>query len=492
MATQTLADWQKANPNYKVSYDSAKKMSTVTDPTGKSISFASGQANDAYGITGQIQNGSNVVDANKLMAALQAQANQGQQSQSMQPTQQVQTPSTYQTNASDMIEEQARQQMAAQAAAIQAARDKQVSEYNSQISQAPQTYQPLRNEASYAGAKNLQAANERMAAMGMYNSGDSVTAGIQVNAATQNNINALNLQEQNLVNQLKKAIADANESANSQILQSNSEINAQKLQALINQANADRDFNFQLDQTAYNRGQDALNRTDKVNEVMGYVNPTANETVPDNIRQQLAQYSNNYAAFINSTNDPTLKHYAQVLANEKIFSSPELLAKYGGQFKTAAQRQQDLDNLYRQKTFDYQVSRDAVADTQWQKTFNLDMRQQTFAEAQAKIENGLAQQRINQESASQALQWAKFNADQDPNSLDNQYKRAQIDQLQGKGGLTYKDYVTMGRDMLDKGNYNSDTGTYSRMYNSSDVLAWVRGLPLDATQKAQLANDLGL
>lgn len=484
MATQTLADWQKANPNYKVSYDSAKKMSTVTDPTGKSISFASGQANDAYGITGQIQNGSNVVDANKLMAALQAQASQGQQSQSMQPTQQIQTPSTYQTNASDMIEEQARQQMAAQAAAIQAARDKQVSEYNSQISQAPQTYQPLRNEASYAGAKNLQAANERMAAMGMYNSGDSVTAGIQVNAATQNNINALNLQEQNLVNQLKKAIADANESANSQILQSNSEINAQKLQALINQANADRDYNFQVDQTAYNRGQDALNRTDKINEAMGYVNPYANVVVPENIKQQLAPYANNYAAYAQANPNTELGNWANILGVQKLFANPDLLAKYGEKFKTSAQKAQDLQNEANQLALKYQSQiYQGQIDEQTLKNEYQRLVNQGYPKQQA-MELAVAQANINQSNASAAAAIMNARTNQDQLAWAKSLNNPANQKINSNSAFTIDDWAkTLDNEFLPKidsyGNVVS-SGITNNVEREKRILGL--GLPSDMTK----------
>ncbi len=91
--------------------------------------------------------------------------------------------------------------------------------------------------------------------------------------------------------------------------------------------------------------------------------------------------------------------------------------------------QQNLDNLYRQQVFDYNKSRDTVSDTQWQRTMNLDLRRQSFNEAQQNIQNALAQQRISQEDASQALQWAKFNAESDPNSLDNQLKSANLSQI---------------------------------------------------------------
>jgi hypothetical protein len=343
----TVQDFVKDNQGYSATWNPTTKTSTVTDNYGNSINFASGKANDAYGVSGQLSNNSNVIDANKLKAAFTQQ--------------QMSNPKT-------LIEQQAQQQMAAQAAAIQAARDRQVSDYNSQIAAAPQQYQPLRNEASYAGAKNLQAAKEVMAAQGLQNSGDNVSAQIQTNTATQNNINALNQDEQNLVNQLKKAIADANSAADVQTLQSNADINAQKLQALLNQTNADRSY-----------GLDVAGLTGTFNG-------------------------------------------QRTLAGQQLDTQNQQCNK---QFGYQQQRDKVQDNQW-QQSFNYQKQRDTVKDTQWQKEMNLNLRQQSFAEAQAKIENALAQKRINMEGASQALQWAKFNADNDPNSLDNQLKRQEL------------------------------------------------------------------
>jgi uncharacterized membrane protein YccC len=147
---------------------------------------------------------------------------------------------------------------------------------------------------------------------------------------------------------------------------------------------------------------------------------------------------------------------------------------YNGQQTLAAQqqalaaKQQDLDNLYRSQVFDYNKSRDTVSDTQWQKTMNLNLRQQSFSEAQQNIQNALSQQRISQEDASQALQWAKFNADSDPNSFDNKLKQSQLDlNTYSKSSAVLNDAIQRLDSMyLTK---DSITGAQSRNVNFSDA-----------------------
>ena len=63
------------------------------------------------------------------------------------------------------------------------------------------------------------------------------------------------------------------------------------------------------------------------------------------------------------------------------------------------------------------------------------------------------------------MQWAKFNADQDPNSLDNRYKKAQIDGLTGKTNTnttaTVDDYASTINSLYVVG------GTAANGYKSS-------------------------
>lgn len=314
---------------------------------------------------------------------------------------------------------------------------------------APQ-YQSLKNNESSAAQLRAKRVSEIMAQKG-YGEGYQGQTEIANNVAYRGNLGNLNTQEQGVYNDIAKRGTDAQTEYETGIAASVADADTwaseQKLAELGTQrdyARQDSQNNIQNDiamanltgeyngKPIYNAQQDALNRTDKVNANLGYVNPTAGTVIPDSARQQLAQYSNDYTAYANANPNAELGRYARALANEKIFSSPDLLEKYGEAFKTAEQKQQDFNNLFTQGQFDYQKQQDTIKNTQWQQTMGLNLRQQTFAEAQQKIENALSQQRISQEGASQALQWAKFNADQDPSSLDNQYKKAQIDSLQGK------------------------------------------------------------
>jgi hypothetical protein len=154
--------------------------------------------------------------------------------------------------------------------------------------------------------------------------------------------------------------------------------------------------------------------------------------------------------------------------------------------------QRNIDNAYRQGVFDYQRSRDAVADTQWQQQMKLDLRRQSFNEAQQSIENSLAQKRISQDEANQALQWAKFNADQDPNSVDNQLKRQTLDiNAQAKADSTLNNTIQRLDSLYT---YKDVTGQTVRNSNYSDaqLRAAIIGLGLDDNQTDALLLRYGL
>lgn len=106
------------------------------------------------------------------------------------------------------------------------------------------------------------------------------------------------------------------------------------------------------------------------------------------------------------------------------------------------------------------------------------------------VASDLASGRMSRAEAQARIDEIK--AQNDPKSLDYQYKQAQIDALQGKGSLTYKDYVTMGTDMLSKGNYDSVLKQYVKINTPDQVRAWAFGLPLTAGEIARLLNDLGI
>lgn len=130
--------------------------------------------------------------------------------------------------------------------------------------------------------------------------------------------------------------------------------------------------------------------------VTGYFNPYEGKVIPADVATQMSQYSGNYAEAIGrlkaaNPNDPLIPYLEQARV-EKIFNDPALLAKYGGGFKTADQRQTDTDNTYRDKVFGedkrqfdtdikYREGRDKVGDSQWSQGFNYNKEQDAMNRA---------------------------------------------------------------------------------------------------------------
>ncbi|MZQ99475.1 MAG: hypothetical protein GT601_17550 [Acidaminobacter sp.] len=201
-------------------------------------------------------------------------------------------------------------QMAAQAAAIKAARDQVNSDYNQQIKDAPAQFQPLRDQADVGAARNMQRANETAAAKGTSFSGGvaSDQGAIVANADTQKT--ALNQQEINLVNNLKKAIADNNRAASFKELEMNATVTAQRNSALVDDSRWAYGANYQQ----------------------------SRDSVQDNQWQQ---------SFDTSTQ------------------------QWNQQFEFNKERAAVSDQQW-QTTFDYQKDRDKVADGQWLKSFQAD------------------------------------------------------------------------------------------------------------------------
>jgi hypothetical protein len=99
---------------------------------------------------------------------------------------------------------------------------------------------------------------------------------------------------------------------------------------------------------------------------------------------------------------------------------------YGGSPTLAAQNQQfnqsvtQQEMALKQQQFEESVRQNNIAQTNWQQQF-------TYAQMQDQIQNALARQRISMDQAQIALQQARFAAEQDPNSLDNQIKKSQLE-----------------------------------------------------------------
>lgn len=287
-----------------------------------------------------------------------------------------------------------------------------ISSLNSEKSAIQPAYYNKKNQAS--SQSQLGAINfaEYLANRGLTSSGSAAQGEINRTTQLQNDINNLNQQEQQAYDDIARRTTQAQQAYNSDLANANAGIEADALKNMMSE--------WQRVQT---------------------------QKAEDNKWQQQFDYTKERDNVGDS-------RYSQEYIDKS--------------------KQQEWENTFNQSQFNYQKERDSVADKQWQQNMNLDLRQQTFAEAQAKIENALSQRRISQEDASQALQWARFNADQDPNSLDNQYKKEQIKalQLQNSGVGANYDYKT-DPDFADDMEYvakNPSTALGNLQTNASDFI----------------------
>lgn len=378
-------------------------------------------------------------EANRLRTNLGYQTNSSGLNQTALPGWQADSTNTKFTQIPQSTQQQSyaqdnswliNQQYESALSALKAQIQQSINNKNNQISALPQKYQPIKNESEVQRYSNLRSVLEQNANAGD-RGGVGRQASLQTQTAADNRLNDITLQQTNEETGLRNEIANLLLEGNIQEAQ----ISAQRLKDLISN-------NQYLDQTNYSRLQDSIQNSMQRAGLTGYL---------DNGQRTMQ---------------------GQQLDNQT--------------------KQQNLDNLYREKTFNYQKSRDAVADSQWQQTMGLNLRQQTFQEAQAKIENALAQKRINQDAAGQALQWARFNADQDPNSLDNQLKRDQLDMnKQSKAASALNDTVSRIDSLYTY--KDPDSGMVSVNETSKPALRnYILSLRLTDDQTDQLLTRYGL
>lgn len=367
---------------------------------------------------------------------------------------------------------------ASKIAALEKARQGALSSLSAEESTIAPQYASARQQTvalSDLGAKNFA---EYLAKRGLRSSGAASQGQIAQNVALQNAMGDINLAESQAKADIARRRSDIETAYQTDLANVAAGVDTSILPMIIEQMNANRQYGLQEKQLGLQEAG-----------LTGYYNPYANVQIPADIASEISKYSDNYQAEINrrmaiNPNDPLIP-YLQAARAQKIFNNPELLKQYGSEFMTTAAKQQQFENDLATRKFEESIRQFNIGQENWQRQF-------TYQQMQDKIQNALAAKRISLEQAQVALQQAKFKAEQDPDSLDNQYKRAQIEAMQGKGGLTYKDYVSMGRDMLDKGYWDSATSTYNKIYKPEQVRDWVLGLPLTVQEKTNLLNDLGI
>lgn len=269
-------------------------------------------------------------------------------------------------------------------ASLKAAYDKARSDVNAQIPGIQQDARQARtlNETDYI--KSLPDLYRAMEAAGQ-KGGQNITGNIALQTMRGANLGEINTTEMNNLAALQKAIADLNAEQPLKQQEVQQQLQSEQAKALMDAQQYGMDYALKM-----------ANLTGNVEVSPGVSMPTLEA------QRYMSDESYRNKAFDYGVSQDTLN-------------------------RSDTLNQRNLDNLYRQQAFDYNKSRDTVADTQWQQSMNLNLRQQSFSEAQQRIQNALAQKRISQDDASQALQWAKYNAEQDPNSFDNKLKTQQFE-----------------------------------------------------------------
>lgn len=285
-------------------------------------------------------------------------------------------------------------------ASLGKARDNQLSNLTGEEAGIKPMYYDKRNVTAATNIMGRRSLSEELAARGEAKSGVADQANINANMSLQGETGLLNRQESADISDIARRRTGVQNAYESDVASARAGFEAMAMQNQIDQYNADKQFKLQ----------------------------ESGVTGSYNGKQTLDALNANRNFGLNEAGLTGLYNGGKTLAAQnQSFNQNMSTQQYNQTVK-----QQKLDNLYRNQTFDYQKSRDAVGDSQWQKAMNLNLREQSFSESQANISNALSQKRISQDDATQALQWARFNAEQDENSLDNQYKKAQIDAMTGK------------------------------------------------------------
>lgn len=180
-----------------------------------------------------------------------------------------------QDQSADWVNKIYEQQKASQLAQMKASRDKAVGEINQQKANTAPAYQQARNQADVVNAQNVKRLREMMAANGLTSSGENVSAQVAQNNQRQANLNALNLQEQQTIDDYNRRITDLMNPANEQALIA--ALEAERSKALYDAYMNAQTFGYQqyrdaisdnryTDETAYSRFMDTLNQRNYLDE----------------------------------------------------------------------------------------------------------------------------------------------------------------------------------------------------------------------------------
>ncbi len=149
-------------------------------------------------------------------------------------------------------------QIAARQAEINQAKQRVISQQQEIMSQAPQEFQALRNQADVRGAQNAQALKSMLANLGQSKGGFGMSAMAKENANTSNLIGGYDQQQQNTINTARRAMSDAEAAAGFQEIQTAQGLSANLMNQLaaLKQSSSD---------SAYRKWADIMNASLNLN-----------------------------------------------------------------------------------------------------------------------------------------------------------------------------------------------------------------------------------
>jgi hypothetical protein len=321
---------------------------------------------------------------------------------------------------------------------LASARDKTLSNLKAEKKEiAPQYYNQRSNAST---GSQLQAKNfaEYMAQRGQSNAGASGQAELARNVALQGTLGNLQTAEANAFADNARRVSDVNNAFNDDVVAAQAGIEAQSMQQLINQMNADRAFNYQA-------GRDTITDT---RESQRYTDQLKQQQFNNSMAQAQFDFEKKQAEISNAVQQGQLSIQQGQLAIAQ--ANQELQSK-----------QQELDNAFRQTQFD-------TSTDQWNRQFD-NANNQWNAEYNLNRLNADRNYNLNAQQASQS-------------SSANTAKQLQSD---------YNQYLDIGLNLKNSTLTNADGGKV-RQYEDDQIANWLKGLDLPTDYKIKLANTLGL
>ncbi|MBS4173467.1 hypothetical protein [Bacillus sp. FJAT-49736] len=296
----------------------------------------------------------------------------------------------------------------AQTDAWNAQRDKAVGDINYQKQQVAPQYQTLRNQNDVTNLQNAKRLQELMASRGLGASGENVTATVNQNNARQNSLNALNMQEQQTINDFDHQIANLNNPAelNAMIAQ----LNAQRAQALYDDQWKTKEFDNSNYWNQKNFGLSEAGLTGKYN----------------------------------GQNTLAMNQYL----SDKAFQEANLTGKYNGQ-DTLAMKQFNQQNLQWQKEFDQNVKQFDKNYALQQLQYELDKKVRLGQLSIDQAQLALAQARAKSSGSGGGVSSASAAAKASP-PLANAYQQYQAEQNYGAKSNLDKYYEAQLNDIKKK------------------------------------------